>query len=69
MIWSPKTKPTSANIRKRLVAAIEALDGAEALLEASGEKGSRARSIRAHIKNARAWVHGGIAGTEKRAKR
>lgn len=68
MAWSAKTKPTSANIRKRIDAAIDALDAAKELLGASGESGQRANRLRANISNARAWAYSASEITRQRAK-
>jgi hypothetical protein len=57
MSWSPKTKPTLANVRKRLKAAVEALDGAETLLKNHPRAGSaKLGRVVTHIRHARGWV-------------
>jgi hypothetical protein len=64
--WSDKTKPTPANIRKRLAAAYDALEGAQALIDASGETYIRTGR---HIHQAKAWARDAIALTKQRGAR
>lgn len=66
MAWSAKTKATPANIRKRIDAAIEALDGATTLLDKSGDTSRRSVKIGAEIRNARAWAVSASNLTRKR---
>lgn len=54
MAWSPKTKPTPANIRKRLDAAIGALNAALALAE--GHACGRSKVMVGAVRNARDWT-------------
>lgn len=58
--WSTKTKPTPANIRKRINAALDALDGARALAEKHPSLGKK---LATPIKNAEAWARDAAART------
>lgn len=51
-MWSSKTKPTPANIRKRIDAAIEALAGAELLMKNHGKM----KVAIQQSEHARAWA-------------
>lgn len=51
-MWSDKTKPTPANVRKRLSAALEALEGARVLAEKHG----RMPAAMTRIRNAAEWA-------------
>jgi hypothetical protein len=64
MAWSPKTKPTPANIRKRLQAALEALEGAEALCDAHGGMAMTKTAIH----RAQSWVGPGPGSAMDRSK-
>jgi len=52
-MWSDKTKPTPANIRKRLDAALEAL---EAAADLAARHPSMGKKLQVPIKHARAWA-------------
>ena len=56
MAWSEKTQPTPANARKRLWAAVEALDAAIELMGRHGDM----KAASSHADNARAWAHSAI---------
>lgn len=64
MGWSSKTKPTRANIRKRITAALEAIEGAKTLAE---NHGGMSRTISA-LNNAGAWVLDADAKTRARKR-
>ena len=64
MAWSPKTKPTAANIRKRLQAALDALEGAETLCAAHGRMATTMTAIR----HAKSWVGPGPGSALARSK-
>lgn len=51
MSWDPKTKPTPANIRKRIDAARDAIAGAHALCKAAG-----ITSLDSPLVNADRWL-------------
>lgn len=59
MIWDSRTKPTPANIRLRIQAAVEAMEGAEALLrKREGDAPSIRRDTKAlkELGHAKAWA-------------
>lgn len=54
MAWAKNAKPTPANIRKRLAAAVAALESAEELATRNGSK--LMRKVAKEAKNGRAWA-------------
>ncbi len=54
--WLNNTKPTRANVRHRLQAAIDALDGAEHLRKV----GDHDKRVGVKIRNARAWAESAL---------
>lgn len=64
MAWRSTTKPTPANIRKRIDSAIEALDAAVVLADKAGITGRGGPIIA--LANARAWLNDASNKTRKR---
>lgn len=62
MVWSNKTQPTRANIKKRLHAALEALVAADDLIAHTNERAALTAS-----RNAQAWVRDGIRKLDQRS--
>lgn len=63
MVWSSKTKPTPANIRKRIDSAIEALEAAGVLVE---NHGALPKAMQKELSNAKAWACSARRLTERR---
>lgn len=63
-MWSSKTKPTPANIRKRIDAAVEALRGAELLMENHGGFDAVQKDVRCAI----AWAYHARSNTMRQRR-
>ncbi len=66
MGWSSKTKPTPANIRKRIAAAQEAIDGAMDLVKAHPTFG---KAELVPLDNAHAWLVDAMRRTLPKGRR
>ncbi len=66
MAWRSNTKPTAANIRKRIDAAILAIEAADVLLAAHG---SLSPAVSKELGHARAWALSARRRTERPAPR
>jgi hypothetical protein len=70
--WSSKTKPTPANIRHRIAAAQEAIDGALDLLKKNDRlwpDDARGRRFGVPLVNASAWLQDAQRRLQKSAHR
>jgi hypothetical protein len=63
-MWSSKTQPTPANIRKRITAAEEAVQGALVLLTKNERLDSKG-GPRVPLQNALAWLQDGFNKTKR----
>lgn len=64
MVWSSKTQPTPANIRKRITAAEEAVHGALALLT-KNERLDVKGGPRVALQNGLAWLQDAYGKTKR----